>query len=188
MRVLAMFAVLLLAFGLAAFAQTGEQTENKDLKKKYLYEWTDREGGVHITDDLGEVPERYRPKARKVELPRGQEVSPGQQDTAGPGLIDTEAQEAAAKAAWQSRMREWKKRLADAEQRYAELDQQYKDTLGMWGGSAASGHLENKVEAERIAQQMKDVQRDIDEAKNMIADVIPEEARRAGVPPGWLRE
>jgi len=184
------FAVMMVSVILfaAASAQTGDQTENKEAKKRYLYEWTDREGGVHITDDLGEVPKRYRPKARKVEMPKGQEVSPGQQDTAGPGFSDTEAQEAAAKAAWQSRMREWKKRLADAEQRYAELDQQYKDTLGMWGGAAASGHLEVKAEAERIAQQMKDVQRDIDEAKNMIADVIPEEARRAGVPPGWLRE
>jgi hypothetical protein len=35
---------------------------------------------------------------------------------------------------------------------------------------------------------MKEVQKQIDEARNMVDVVIPEEARKAGVPPGWLRE
>jgi hypothetical protein len=32
------------------------------------------------------------------------------------------------------------------------------------------------------------MQKEIDEARNMLDVVIPEEARRAGVPPGWLRK
>jgi hypothetical protein len=35
---------------------------------------------------------------------------------------------------------------------------------------------------------MKGVQSEIDAARNDLDVVIPEEARKAGVPPGWLRE
>ena len=58
MRALLTIVTALMIFAPAAFAQTGGQPEKKEVKKNYLYEWTDRTGGVHITDDLGEVPER----------------------------------------------------------------------------------------------------------------------------------
>ena len=190
MRSLTTIVIALMIFVPTAFAQTDGQPEKKEVKKYYLYEWTDRTGGVHITDDLGEVPERYRSKARKIEIPKGQEVGPEQQTqgaAASPQGVSTEEQDAASKAAWQRRLRDWKGRLADAQARYQALDQQRLEALGKWRG-AASGHLEGRVEAEQIQQEMNGVQTEIDEAKNMIETVIPEEARRAGIPPGWLRE
>jgi hypothetical protein len=190
MRILAAIATILLVSVLAAFAQTGGETETKKVKKQYLYEWTDTKGGVHITDDLGDVPERYREKARKIEIPRGKEIGPEQKtqgETESPSGAAAEEREAASKAAWQERLRQWKKRLADARKRYSDLDQQRTEALGQWRG-ASSGHLEGRVEAERITREMEGVQREIDEARDMVETVIPEEARRAGIPPGWLRE
>lgn len=190
MRALITIVMALMVFVPPAFAQTGDQAGNKDVKKHYFYEWTDSKGGVHITDNLGEVPEQYRSKSRKIENPKGEEVGPEQQmrdETRSPSGAATEQQEAASKAAWQQRIRDWKERLADAQKRYHDLDQKRQEALGMWGGPA-SGHLEGRAEADRIAQDMMEVQRDIDEARDMIETVIPEEARRAGIPPGWLRE
>ena len=192
MRALITFVMVLVVFAPAAHAQAGDQAGSKDAKKHYLYEWTDTKGGVHITDDLGEVPERYRPKSRKIEIPRGEEVGTGPQaqDAGSSSGGPTDEEEAASKAAWQQRIQDWKERLADAQQRYHDLDQKRQEALAKWGGpaAAASGHLEGRAEADLIAQDMKDVQVEIDEAKNMIENVIPEEARRAGIPPGWLRE
>jgi hypothetical protein len=189
MRTLITIVMVLMVFVSAALAQTGDQAGNKDVKKHYLYEWTDSKGGVHITDDLGEVPERYRSKSRKIEIPKGEEVGPEQQvQEQGEPSTDSEAKEAEdAKAEWQQRLKDWKKRLANAEKRYRDLDQKRLEALGKWGG-VASGQLEGRVEAERIEQEMKEVQVEIDEARNMIEVIIPEEARRAGIPPGWLRE
>ena len=188
MRALTTIVIALMIFVPTAFAQTDGQPEKKEVKKYYLYEWTDRTGGVHITDDLGEVPEQYRSKARTIEIPKGEEVGPAQQTpgASAPG-ISTEGQDAASKAAWQRRLRDWKGRLADAQGRYQALDQKRLESLGKWRG-ADSGHREGLVEADRIQQEMKEVQKEIDEAKDMIETVIPEEARRAGIPPGWLRE
>lgn len=190
MRTLITIVMVLMVFVTAALAQTGDQTGNKEVKKQYLYEWTDSKGGVHITDDLGEIPERYRSKSRKIKIPKGEEVGPEQQvqgATGSPSGVATDEQEAASKAAWQQRVRDWKERLADAQKRYQALEQKRSEGWARWGGPA-SGHLEERVEAERIAKEMEEVQRDIDEAKDMIENVIPEEARKAGIPPGWLRE
>jgi hypothetical protein len=194
MRILAVAALVLMVSFVPAFAGTSGTDENNKVKKHYIYEWTDAKGGVHITDDLGEVPKRYRPKARKIEMPKGQEVGPEQQgggEEGYPAGASTEEQEAASKAVWQQRMRDWKARLADAQKRYQDLDKKRQEALEKWGGAGAaakSGHLAGGVEADRIAQDMQEVQKDIDEARDMVETVIPEEARRAGVPPGWLRE
>jgi hypothetical protein len=190
MRTLITIVMVLMVFIPAAFAQNGDQAGNRDVKKHYFYEWRDSKGGVHITDNLGEVPEQYRSKLRKIDISKGEEVGPEQQvqdETQFSSGAPTDQQEAASKAAWQKRIRDWKERLADAQKRYQDLDQKRLEALGMWGGPA-SGHLEGRVEADRIAQDMKEVQLDIDEARDMIENVIPEEARKAGVPPGWLRE
>jgi len=190
MRILVMLLLFLTLPSLPALAQSGSNTEKKEAPKRYLYQWTDSKGVVHITDDLGDVPERYRSKANKIEAGKPQE--PGGEQRAGerptPGFDSgNTAAEEASKARWQQRLRDWKDRLAKAEQQYQDLDQQRTQLLGS-RGSAAYAPIADRLKAEQIGQQLKDVQREIDNARNMIENVIPEEARKAGVPPGWLRE
>jgi hypothetical protein len=187
------YAIIMAALLAAVFSigvQTGAQEGNSE-RKSYLYQWTDDSGGIHITNGLGNVPEQYRSKARIMEESRSDEGEQGQQTqnvsggTAGPE--SEEATEEGRKAEWQDLIREWKTRLDQAEKRYRELDQQ-RTALLMSSGGPAYGPIENKVKAEQIAQQMKEVQQQIHEARNMLDVVIPEDARKAGVPPGWLRE
>ncbi len=186
----------LLVAALTAYAQTGGRTgeqkqaqpqEQKE-KKSYLYQWTDDKGVTHITDELGKVPKKYRDKALTLESSKEGEAAQGQQKRASPSdYTREEEREANQKAHWQQRMREAKQRLADAEQRYRDLDQRRSELLGRWGG-VASGRLQEREEAERITKEMQQVQREIDNARNQVEVVIPDEARKAGAEPGWLRE
>ena len=158
-------------------------------QKSYLYEWTDDKGVVHITDTPGVIPEQYRAKARKVESQKGEEGGSGQQLQKGaePSFNSETVHDEQGKAEWQQRIKSWRDRLANAEAHYRELDQERTELLGV-RGSAALAPLENRQRAEQIVGEMKDVQSQIDEARRMLEEVIPEEARKAGVPPGWLRE
>lgn len=38
-----------------------------------VYRWVDDKGVVYFTDDITQVPEKYRPKAERMGLPEGKE-------------------------------------------------------------------------------------------------------------------
>jgi Domain of unknown function (DUF4124) len=183
--------LMLMGFAMMVNAQTDQQpqTEGKELKKSFIYQWTDEKGVVHIADGLDKVPKGYRDKAIKLNQPKNEDAGQGQQmqqEAGSPSGTDS-GSDAAAKPAWQQRMRAARQRLANAESRYRELAQRRDELLRSWGGPA-SGQLAGRIEADRIEQEMKDVQIQIDEAQKDIDVVIPENARKDGIPPGWLRE
>ncbi|MEK6698287.1 MAG: hypothetical protein AABZ10_04500 [Nitrospirota bacterium] len=178
--------ILLLATSL--WAQTDGTKEEDERKKSYLYEWTDEKGAAHITDTLGNVPEKYRSRARRVEMPKKKE-QPG----ALPALTTTPQDQGASvddeerKAAWRRKIGDWKSRLAEAEKRHKELDDERNALIRTWN-LLSLAPPDTRVRAGKIEEEMKAVREQIDEARKMINVVIPEEARKAGVPPGWLRE
>ncbi len=192
--VLLIIMMLLLAGVPAVHAQTSAQdggpAETKqEEQKNVLYQWTDGKGVVHITDDLNKIPEKYRPNARRLETTPGAEETPGgpgRQPSVSPPSGYSDDRDADRKAEWQGRMKAAKQKLADAERRYRELEEQRNILLRGWGGPA-SGHIAGREEADRIDQQMTQVQKEIDDTKNYIEVGLPDEARKAGVPPGWLR-
>ena len=47
--------------------------------------------------------------------------------------------------------------------------------------------LMHRNRAEEIEKKMNEVKKKLELAKKMLEEVIPEKARREGVPPGWLR-
>ena len=182
--------LMLMGFAMTVYAQADQQaqTADKEIKKSYLYQWSD-DSGVHISDSLEKVPMQYRDKAIKMTQEKTEGVDQGQQmqqRPVTPSGAGSEAAEAAEKAVWQQRMRQAKERLANAEMRYADLDQRRKEllrrsTVGAFGGQEV-------IEAQNIEMQMKDAQQEIDNARNDVEVVIPDEARKQGIPPGWLRE
>ena len=164
-----------------------DQPADAEAQKRYLYQWTDRHGTVHITDGLGKVPERYRDKARKMESVKGQDPDREQQMADQPAESDAAEAEAEAKAEWQYKMREWRTRLANAEKEKRALEQE-KEKITLTWGSAAGAPPTYRQRTADIDRQLQDLQADIDRAKNMLRNVLPDEARKAGVPPGWLRD
>ena len=157
-----------------------------DEKKQYLYQWTDEKGNMHIVNDLGSVPEQYRSKARRLEEDAGGDT-PTQQERYTPAPSSSGGNDAAGRARWQKKLGTAKQRLARAEARYASLEEEKYSQYGQWG-SPALAPIGNRQRMAEIDEELKKAQKEIDEARNMIDVVIPEQARKAGVPPGWLRE
>jgi uncharacterized protein YukE len=173
----------------AVFAQVHQSTPaggDKDQQKTYLYQWIDDKGVAHVTDNFGNVPLKYRKKAIMLEQRAAEEESMPQVTVPQPPAA-APVNEEYAKEEWQQRIKDARQRLTEARQRYQELDRKRTEALGKWGG-VASGRLEGRMEAERIEQQMTQAQKEVQDAQNQLEVVIPEEARKAGVPPGWLRE
>ena len=184
MRRIALVLLFLTAIVPAVLAQDEVPAE----KKQYIYQWTDSKGVVHITDGLGKVPKEYRDRAVKIEQPADGDRGPADEAShpdyrPAPSRSDDERQ----KYIWRQRMRVVNQRIADAEARYRELETR-RNELRSAGVAAATGHLADRSEADRLERDMQGVQKELDEARRERDEVIPDEARKAGVPPGWLRE
>ena len=175
--------LITVAFPLAVKA---DDEQDNDRKKQYIYQWMDDKGIVHITDGLGNVPPKFRPKAKRVETPKKEAIEEGQQEqreTFSPYEGDVGAK----KAYWQQRMREARARLANAERRFRDLEQEKSDLIAKWG-AAAYAIAEDRRSVGQIERELEQVKQEIAEARDMINVVIPDEARREGALPGWLRE
>ncbi|HAK60471.1 MAG TPA: hypothetical protein DCO77_08835 [Nitrospiraceae bacterium] len=166
--------------------------DEKEEKKQYLYQWTDGKGNMHIVNDMGSVPEQYRSGARRLETPKertGDDTrrdSPTQRGRYAPAP-SSGVNDAAGRAQWQKKLGTAKQRLARAEARYRSLEEEKNTLLRAWG-SPALAPVASRMRSEEIDKELVKAQKEIDEARNMIDVVIPEQARKAGVPPGWLRE
>ncbi len=157
-------------------------------KKVFLYEWTDDQGVAHMTDVPEDVPPQYRERAVKLESVRGSEPpSASMPPSSGVAPNASEREAVAERSRWQSRLQEAKTRLANAKTKRAALEQQRAALLTRWG-SPAYAPAAARLEAEQLDAEIAAAQKEADNARNEIEVVIPEEARKAGVPPGWLRE
>lgn len=94
---------------------------------------------------------------------------------------------------WRVRVKEWKDKKADAEERYKKAQRDwntYEGTLNslVSGGDASQYDIIRYQDLRGAARvNMDQAQADMDAADKMLNEVLPEEARKAGAPPGWAR-
>ena len=172
----------LLFLGAAARAQEGSGG---------LFTWTDKDGVVHMTDRLDKVPNEYRSRAQRTgNEASGDKVVPEAQSPTAPATLDKGGgNDAALKAQWQSRMLNAKRRLQNAENNYRQLEKRKSDLQAQWGSAGAALPPQDVLDQmKQLDVDMSQAKTEIDNARDQINNVIPDEARRAGIPPGWLRE
>lgn len=175
--------LLVVAASAAAAAQDG--TKAADQQKRLLYQWVGDDGVVHMTDELQKVPEQYRNKARIIEQsPAGTPKNAGQQPAALSPLSSDEYQ----KIIWQQRMAAARNRRSAAEARYLQLVRDRDLLQEQWGYGLYGYPSDVSRRLEEINAQIVKAKRDLDDAEQAVEVSIPEEARKAGIPPGWLRE
>jgi hypothetical protein len=179
-----------------------------------VYQYVDKNGTVHYTDRIEDLPEPYRSKAWKEYLekqeqkkktapqPSGQsggleplpDVShdriPPQNtsssDTSG-SSSDTympSVPKGPDKSLWQGKAEQAKKRVEELEQRCQDLEKQR--------GQNAQNNLlfsrpMDREAAQKSTAESSKCQEDLKAARRYLDEDLPEEARKAGVPPGWLR-
>ncbi len=156
-----------------------------------LYKWTDKDGVVHVTDSLDKVPKEYRTKIQQPEqgATRGNVEIESQSPATSPSPVQGSGNDAALKAQWQSRMLNAKRQLQYAEEKYQQLYKRKNDLQAQWGSYGPALPPQQVLdEMKQLDNEMANAKSEIDSARDQIDNVIPDEARRAGVPPGWLRE
>lgn len=151
-----------------------------------VYQWEDEQGMLNLTDNLEKVPEKYRDRATEIILPKD-EGRPGENAPSPPGGPKETIKEQAdlqgrSREWWQGRAREWREKKSRAAQELA-LAKERLNTIPMSLPFPA-----REREKQEILREMGTYEGQVREAERILNEVLPEEARKAGAPPGWVRE
>jgi hypothetical protein len=177
-----------------------------------VYRWVDEQGTVHFTDDLGQVPEKYRDKIQKKEPPKEPPITqpippqpaPPQpappQPLAPPTGMEVEKGSGATPRQkdilgrgeewWRAKVNEWNEKLKTAQRNYENTYSEWKSKENELESSKFkpdSVKRKLKAEIKNLEEKTKDWEKQMDEAKNMLENILPKQAQDYQANPEWLK-
>jgi hypothetical protein len=186
------------------------------LAQAYTYQWVDQNGTIHFTDNPQELPEPYRSKAiqelidkrkqnQQKTNPKPYEDSERLPDVSNERLPVTPTEipsvtSTSSSSNKNSEVREidketekklWKEKLIHAQKKATDLADLC-DSLRLELGKATNakaiyGRSSDLARAEKIDADLKRCEQDLEKARLYLEEGLFDEARRKGIPPGWLR-
>lgn len=153
-----------------------------------VYKWIDEKGVSHFTDDINQVPVKYRSKAEKMGLSEEKEEKKPEPES--PRRTDEPSRDRLGRGEgywkglveeWRSKLRESQDKLESLRVRYNELTEKFNDSKS----TAERGGL--KKEREQVKGAMDQQRTQIDEARLMLDKKIPEEADLYKAKQEWIK-
>jgi hypothetical protein len=172
-----------------------------------VYRWVDEQGIIHFTDDLGQVPEKYRDQVQKKKPPKEspltqptppqpappQPLTPPRGIEAGKELKSTPREKdilGRGEEWWRAKVNEWNEKLNFAQRNYERTYSEWKSKeqeLETSKFKPDSLKRKLKADAKALEEKTKDWEKQVDEAKNMLENVLPKQAQDYQANPEWLK-
>jgi len=174
-----------------------------------IFRWVDRDGNLHLSDELADVPEPYRSmyEARLREAAEARKHAPPAPavpptpaappavppspmpahegdshaaDGPAPSIIDKEV---ARRQRWKELVASWRAELSAATEALAQADERLGDLVAnplMAATPAVAADIAAAKQARAAALSR------LEQARHMLLTELPARARRESVPPAWL--
>jgi hypothetical protein len=160
-----------------------------------IYQWKDEKGNLHFTDDISQVPERYRDQVQKKKVP--EEPSPlprppiNTKDKDGIPASVPERKDTIGRGEewWRSQAKEWNEKLLNANENYEIAYAEWKaKEKELEESKFKPKSLQRRLMAEMklLEDRVKEWERQREEARNMLENVLPKEAEDYHANPKWL--
>jgi len=155
-----------------------------------VYKWTDEKGVVHFTDDMLQVPEKYRPKTEKMDLSEEKAEPKVQGESASPKKKEEAYKDRMGRGEeyWKERAEAWKKKLMAAQEKAENLRMKYNDLTEKLNASKNSTERATlRTERDQIKTEIDKCKQEVEEAKIMLDKKLPEEAQLNRAKPEWVK-
>lgn len=154
-----------------------------------IYKWVDDSGTVHFTDDPAKVPEDYwgRVEEKKTVKEQGRKPSEG---AASKQRVEREHTDrfGRRKSWWRDRASKWWTQLENATSQHERITKEIEEARKVLDEARNDGKRRRyRREIMRLQGEDEKYKAQIGEARNMLNNVLLEEARIAGADPSWLR-
>ena len=154
-----------------------------------VYKWVDERGIVHFTDDITQIPEKYRRAIEEVDV--REEKTETKQEGEAPLKKQADSYKDRAgrgEEYWKGRVEEWTKKLHSLQSKVESLRLRYNELTEKFNTSKSSVERATiRNDREQIKNQMDELRVQIEEAKQMLEKKIPEEASLYGAKPEWTK-
>ncbi len=155
-----------------------------------VYKWVDEKGVTYFTDDITQVPEKYRPKAERIGMPEEKE------ETKVEGELTPKRKEETYRDRlgrgedyWKGRVEEWRKKLRELQDKLEVLRAKYNGLTEKFNDSRSTAERGNlRRERDQVKNEMDQCNTQIEEARGMLEKKIPEEAELYKAKPEWVKQ
>lgn len=146
-----------------------------------VYRWVDENGTPHFTDSPSKIPPAFRKRATIEEIGPATIIEPIAPFEYSDPVQQTDLN-GHDQQWWRNQVRQWTEKKEEAALKLSEAE-------GELGKIEHGNEMITSRMAERnhLLKEIEKQQQALREAEEMIRTVLPEEARKAGAPPGWLR-
>jgi hypothetical protein len=169
-----------------------------------VYKWVDEKGTVHFTDDLGEVPEKYREQIQKKTPPKEpipsqptspppikspKSMEPEKEAESAPGSVQKDIL-GRGEEWWRAKVNEWNEKLKSSQRNYENAYSEWKskeNELETSKFKPDSVKRKLKAEIKTLEEKTRDLEKQMEEAKNMLENVLPKQAQDYRANPEWLK-
>jgi hypothetical protein len=165
-----------------------------------IYQWKDEKGNINFTDDISNVPEKYRDQVQERKPPKEPAPPAPAQTIKGTGAVKRQAPPSEPTVPkdsigrgeewWRGRVKEWDEKLTTAEKNYDTTHAAWKAKEKELADSVyRADYIKRRLtlEIKDLEQKTKEWERKRDEAKNMLEKVIPKEAEEYKADPEWIQ-
>jgi hypothetical protein len=162
-----------------------------------VYKWVDEKGVVHFTDDVIQIPEKYRSQIERrgtsgdsIGTRIESESSPKKEGESLPKKKEDAYQDRDMRGEeyWKGRVQEWNKKLNDAQEGANNLIVKYNELTEKFNESKSSvERISLRNERDQIKSEIEKYKTQIEDAKYMLEKKIPEEAEIFKAKPEWIK-
>ena len=155
-----------------------------------VYKWVDNNGVTYFTDDLSQIPDKYRPKAEAIEARQEREEA-GVEGELAPKRNDETHKDGLGRGEdyWKGLVEEWRKKLRETHDKLEVLRAKYNGLTERYNDSRSTAERANlRRERDQIKNEMDQCNTQIQEARGMLEKKIPEEAEFYKANPEWVKQ
>ena len=159
-----------------------------DFSLAEVYRWVDDKGVVYFTDDITQVPEKYRPKAERMGLSEDKEETKVESESSKKKDETYRDRLGRGEDYWKGRVEEWRRKLRESQVRSEALRVKYNELTERFNDSKSTAERANvRKERDQVKSEMDQTKIQIEEAKEMLEKKIPEEADLYKAKPEWVK-
>ena len=161
-----------------------------------IYRWVDEKGILHFADDLTQVPEKYRDQFQRKDPPKEPIPSPPASSPGEVGKIEPDPSSVRkdlygrGEDWWRAKAKEANDRLQSAQKDYDSAYQTLKAKEQQREEGPSKSHGPRKrlgAEIDKLEEKVRESQKELDEAKEVVEKVLPRQAEDYKADPSWLK-